>query len=66
MLTVSGSAWNVNMTFGTGNDKLTLSDAAPATQFISGFVDLGGPPGGNTFNQGLNWTIDEPFTLKNV
>jgi hypothetical protein len=42
--TLAGSTWNVRLTFGTGNDTLTLSDAALATQFISGFVDLGGPP----------------------
>jgi hypothetical protein len=64
--TAAGSTWNVHMTFGTGNDTLTLADAAPATQFISGFVDLGGPPGGNVFNQGANWTIVPPFKLRNV
>jgi hypothetical protein len=64
--TAAGSTWNVHMTFGTGNDTLTLSDAAPATQFISGFVDLGGPPGGDVFNQGANWTIIPPFKLRNV
>jgi hypothetical protein len=63
---LANSTWNVHMTFGTGNDTLTLSDAAPATQFITGFVDLGGPPGGNTFSQGLNWTTVPPFTLQNV
>jgi hypothetical protein len=54
------------MTFGTGNDTPTLSEAAPAPQFITGFVDMGGTPFGNTFNQGLNWTTLSPWTLHNV
>jgi hypothetical protein len=60
------SSWNVGMTFGTGSDTLTLSDAAPAQQFITGSVNMGGPAGGNTFNQGLNWFIVQPFALQNV
>jgi hypothetical protein len=64
--TTSASTWNVHMTFGTGNDTPTLSEAAPAPQFITGFVDMGGTPFGNTFNQGLNWTTLSPWTLHNV
>jgi hypothetical protein len=64
--TAPGSAWNVHMEFGKGHDTLTLSSAAPGAQFISGFVDLGGPPGGNVFNKGANWVIVQPFKLRNV
>jgi hypothetical protein len=45
--TASGETWTVTMRFGTGNDTLALSAAAPATQLLSGFIDMGGPPGGN-------------------
>lgn len=64
--TAPGEFWKVSMRFGTGSDTLTLSDTAPATQFITGFVDMGGPPGGNTFSQGLNWEMVQPWTLQNV
>jgi hypothetical protein len=59
-----GQLWTVNMRFGTGADTLTLTGANP--EFITGFVDLGGPPGGNTFSQGANWTVVQPWTLQNV
>jgi hypothetical protein len=61
--------WNVNMRFGTGNDTLALG-AGPLNQQLTGFIDMGGPPGGNSFdptNQlGVNWSILQPFALQNV
>jgi hypothetical protein len=68
--TAAGETWKVNMRFGTGNDTLTLSGAAPATQSLTGFIDMGGPPGGNSFDptlsMGVNWQAVSPFTLQNV
>ncbi len=68
--TAAGSTWNVNFHFGTGSDTLALSAAAPATQFLTGFVDMGGPTGGNSFDPtgqlGVNWQTVPPFTLQNV
>ncbi len=70
--TFSGEFWNVNFHFGTGSDTLTLSPDAPATQYITGFVDMGGPAGGNVFDPfgetlpGGNWQIVQPWTLQNV
>ncbi len=64
--TPAGSLWNVYFQFGSGSDTLTLSDAAPATQFITGFVDMGGPAGGNVFNQGSHWAVVQPFAVQNV
>jgi hypothetical protein len=68
--TAAGETWNVNLRFGTGSDTLALSAAAPATQFLTGFVDMGGPPLGNSFDPtgqlGVNWSIVQPWTLQNV
>jgi hypothetical protein len=65
--------WNVFMQFGTGNDTLTLAGTgSPATpNGLTGFIDMGGPPGGNSFDPtgqvaAGNWAILSPFTLQNV
>jgi hypothetical protein len=65
--------WNVSMRFGTGNDTLTLAgNGTVATpNSLTGFVDLGGPPGGNAFDPtgslaAGTWVIVPPFTLQNV
>src|SRR5262249_48657917 len=50
LVPTTDGVWNVLMTFGTGNDTLDL--AGTGTQLLSGTVDFGGPPGGNTFIQG--------------
>lgn len=67
------STWNVNMRFGTGNDTLTLAgNGTVATpNFLTGFIDMGGPPGGNSFDPtgsllAGTWVIVQPFTLQNV
>jgi hypothetical protein len=65
----TGQVWNVHMQFGTGSDTLTL--AGPATQFLTGFIDMGGPPGGNSFDPtgqlaAGTWVVIQPFTLQNV
>ena len=68
----NGQAFNVHMQFGTGNDTLTLAGGtvvAPNT--ITGFVDMGGPPGGNAFDPTGQlatgtWVVLPPFTLQNV
>jgi hypothetical protein len=66
-------AWNVNMRFGTGNDTVTLAGngtvATPNT--LSGLIDMGGPPGGNSFDPtgslaAGTWVTVSPFTLQNV
>jgi hypothetical protein len=55
------------MHFGTGSDTLTLAGPAAAhSEFITGLVDLGGPPGGNQFVQGTGWDVLQPWTLQNV
>jgi hypothetical protein len=76
---VGGQSWNVQMQFGTGSDTLTLADSTttapgitPATpDFLTGFVDMGGPPGGNSFDPTGStgtgsWVIVPPFTLQNT
>jgi hypothetical protein len=68
--TTASETWNVSMRFGTGNDTLTLA-ATGFTQSLTGFVDMGGPPAGNSFdptNQlgAGTWVIVQPFTLQNV
>ncbi len=67
------STWNVFMQFGTGNDTLTLAgNGTVATpNALTGFVDMGGPPGGNSFDPtgstaAGTWIIVQPFTLQNV
>ncbi len=68
--TTGPETWNVNARFGTGNDTFALSGAVPATQYLTGFVDMGGPPGANSFDPamalGVNWQVLGPFTLQNV
>jgi hypothetical protein len=69
--TTGPEIWKVNMRFGTGSDTLTLG-ATATPQSLTGFVDMGGPPGGNSFDPGNqtgpggSWTIVQPFTLQNV
>jgi hypothetical protein len=56
----ASQTWNVNFHFGTGSDTLTLM-AATNQQFITGFVDMGGPPGGNSFDPtGQVWVSPGP------
>jgi hypothetical protein len=69
----AGETWNVNMTFGTGNDTLTLAGngTVGTPEFLTGFIDMGGPPGGNSFDPtgsvaAGTWAIVQPFTLQNV
>jgi hypothetical protein len=68
----NGQTWDVNMRFGAGNDTLTLAGGVPATpDSLTGFLDLGGPPGGNTFDPtgslaSGGWVVVAPFTLQNV
>jgi hypothetical protein len=68
----NGQAFNVHMQFGTGNDTLALAGGTVATpNSITGFVDMGGPPGGNAFDPtgslvAGTWVIVGPFTLQNV
>jgi hypothetical protein len=69
----AGETWNVQMQFGTGSDTLTLAgNGTVATpEFLTGFIDMGGPPGGNSFDPtgslvAGTWVIVEPFTLQNV
>lgn len=66
--TAPGQVWNVYVRFGTGSDTLTLGGDPVLSnpEYITGFVDMGGPPGGNTFTQGTNWIVLSPFTLQNV
>jgi hypothetical protein len=76
---VGGQTWNVQMHFGSGSDTLTLADSTsgapgitPATpDSLTGLVDMGGPPGGNSFDPTGStgtgsWVIVQPFTLQNV
>ncbi len=67
------SVWNVHMQFGTGSDTLTLAgNGTVATpNGLTGFVDMGGPPGGNSFDPtgslaAGTWVTIAPFTLQNV
>ena len=68
--TTGPETWNVNARFGTGNDNFALSGAVAPTQLLTGFVDMGGPAGANTFDPahalGVNWQVLGPFTLQNV
>jgi hypothetical protein len=66
-------AWNVHMRFGTGNDTLTLAGngTVASPNALTGFIDMGGPPGGNSFDPtgslaAGTWVIVSPFTLQNV
>jgi hypothetical protein len=74
---VGGQTWNVQMRFGTGNDTITLGVAGGITpanpDFLTGFIDMGGPPGMNVFDSGNAlgatppaWIVVQPFTLQNV
>jgi hypothetical protein len=65
--------WNVHMQFGTGNDTLTLAgNGTVATpNKLTGFLDMGGPPGVNSFDPtgslaAGTWIIVSPFTRQNV
>jgi hypothetical protein len=69
----AGETWNVNMRFGTGNDTLTLAGngTVGSPEALTGFIDMGGPPGGNQFDPtgstaAGTWVIVSPFTLQNV
>jgi hypothetical protein len=69
----AGETWNVHMQFGTGNDTLTLAGngTVAAPEALTGFIDMGGPPGGNSFDPtgslaAGTWVIVSPFTLQNV
>jgi hypothetical protein len=69
----AGEFWNVNMQFGTGNDTLTLAGngTVASPEQLGGFIDMGGPPGGNSFDPtgslaAGTWVIVSPFTLQNV
>jgi hypothetical protein len=69
----AGETWNVNMRFGTGNDTLTLAGngTVASPEALTGFIDMGGPPGGNSFDPtgslaAGTWVIVSPFTLQNV
>jgi hypothetical protein len=70
--TAAGEFWNVHMQFGTGSDTLALSGPGTlASEFLTGFIDMGGPPAGNSFDPTGqlalgNWVIVSPFTLQNV
>jgi hypothetical protein len=65
--------WNVNMRFGTGNDTLTLAGTGTVAtpNALTGFIDFGGPPGGNSFDPtgslaAGTWVTVQPFTIQNV
>jgi hypothetical protein len=69
----AGEIWNVQMQFGTGSDTLTLAGngTMASPEVLTGFIDLGGPPGGNSFDPtgslvAGTWVIAGPFTLQNV
>jgi hypothetical protein len=68
----NGQSWNVQMTFGTGNDTLTLAGGtAVQPNSLSGIIGMAGPPGGNSFAPtgslaAGTWIIVPPFTIKNV
>jgi hypothetical protein len=71
--TAPGEVWNVFMRLGTGNDTLTLGPGGTLAnpEKLTGFIDMGGPPGGNSFDPtgqlGLGtWITLPPFTLQNV
>jgi hypothetical protein len=66
----AGGNWNVQMHFGSGNDTLVLAgNGTVATpNALSGFIDMGGAPGVNSFDptgaRGAGtWIIIQPFTL---
>src|SRR5207245_8133889 len=68
-----GETWNVNMRFGTGSDTLTLAGNGTVAnpEKMTGFIDMGGPPAGNSFDPTNSlgagtWVIVSPFTLQNV
>jgi hypothetical protein len=67
------SIWNVQMRFGTGNDTLTLAGKGTVAtpNGLTGFIDMGGPPAGNSFDPTGSlvtgtWIIVSPFSLQNV
>jgi hypothetical protein len=69
----AGETWNVSMRFGTGNDTLTLAGngTVASPEGLTGFIDMGGPPGGNSFDPtgslaAGTWVVISPFTLQNV
>jgi hypothetical protein len=69
----AGETWTVNMRFGTGNDTLTLAGngTVASPENLTGFIDMGGPPGGNSFDPtgslaAGTWQTVSPFTLQNV
>jgi hypothetical protein len=57
--TASGTGWNVDVRFGSGEGSFTLAGAGG---FISGTVNGGGT---NVFTQGAGWVIVPPWTLQN-
>ena len=67
------SVWNVNMHFGTLSDTITLAgNGTVATpNALTGFIDMGGPTGGNVFDSTNSlgagtWVVFSPFTLQNA
>ncbi len=70
LFTTGPETWTVNVRFGTGSDTFALSGAVAPTHYLTGFVDMGGPPGGNSFDPahalGVNWQVLGPFTIQNV
>jgi hypothetical protein len=65
--------WNVDMQFGNGNDTLILAGngTVASPNGLTGFIDLGGPAGGNSFDPtgslgAGTWIIISPFTIQNV
>jgi hypothetical protein len=71
--TAAGEVWNVFMRFGTGNDTLTLGPGGTlaSPEALTGFIDMGGPPGGNSFDPtgslaAGTWITLPPFVLQNV
>jgi hypothetical protein len=69
----AGETWTVNMRFGTGNDTLTLAGngTVASPEGLTGFIDMGGPPGGNQFDPtgslaAGTWVTIQPFTIQNV
>jgi hypothetical protein len=69
----AGETWNVQMRFGSGNDTLTLAGngTVASPEALTGFIDMGGPPGGNAFDPTGSLAagtrvIVQPFTLQNV
>jgi hypothetical protein len=65
--------WNVYMLFHPGNDTITLAgNGTVATpNSLTGFISMGGPPGGNSFDPtgslaAGTWQIVQPFKYQNV